>query len=759
MLCNKCKRPLDNDAVFCSHCGERVSGPATADSAHTAQVQPVYPAGGPGYGGQNGGGGRRSPGFLAKGALGCGGLAVLILVLLLIAAFLLPEEQSTDSGLAFDNGGAAASTPLTGTGAGIYGTDITDVAFRDFHTTLYGDGTDRWTLMVYMVGSDLESQSGCATADLQEMLDATTGENVDIVVQTGGASVWHNDVMSDGAVERWHIKDGEMTQLDTLGTQSMLEPESLADFISYAAQAYPANRQALILWDHGGGSVYGYGSDEMFPDDVLYLPDLDEALKAAGETFDFVGFDACLMATMETAYMLEPHADYLVASEELEPGYGWNYTDWVTALSENPSADTVTVGTYIVDSFINHNSDSDTLSVTSLREMPYVYEMLGTYMENAKGTLGANTFRQMSAARAGTRAFAQGQGAFDMVDLSDFVKNTEVPGGEALLAAIDSAVKYRNDCTVSGVHGMSMYFPYESLNVYGYAKDFFGEFGFGGACYDFFDTFVNILAGGQQRSLGVSTLVENMTGNASGSADYSGEAWYDEATAQSEAAGDGVDFAELVIEQQGENYILPLTDADWERLTSIELQVLLDDGEGYIDLGSDQRFETDENDNLLVAFDNLWVAADGQPVSYYAESIVEQTDGTNVFTGTSPALLTRGDMQQEVYVVLQWSSRDEDSGRILGYRPVQGGSGIGGGGTVGRKVYDLQKGDSVQFTCDYFTYGGKYEASYLFGAPLVIGDAMPAVTYEDLGKAPVLVSFMLTDIYQNKSWTQSVEMA
>ncbi|MCR5235609.1 MAG: hypothetical protein K6E34_00220 [Lachnospiraceae bacterium] len=36
--------------------------------------------------------------------------------------------------------------------------------------------------------------------------------------------------------------------------------------------------------------------------------------------FDFIGFDACLMATVETAYMLSPYADYMIASEEFEPG-------------------------------------------------------------------------------------------------------------------------------------------------------------------------------------------------------------------------------------------------------------------------------------------------------------------------------------------------------------------------------------------------------------------------------------------------------
>ena len=44
----------------------------------------------------------------------------------------------------------------------------------------------------------------------------------------------------------------------------------------------------------------------------MTLAGIDEALKNAGVTFDFIGFDACLMATLETGLMLDDYADYLV---------------------------------------------------------------------------------------------------------------------------------------------------------------------------------------------------------------------------------------------------------------------------------------------------------------------------------------------------------------------------------------------------------------------------------------------------------------
>ena len=53
-----------------------------------------------------------------------------------------------------------------------------------------------------------------------------------------------------------------------------------------------------------------------------------ERMARAGVKFDFVGFDACLMATYEMAAHMASYADYMVASEELEPGIGWNYQGW-----------------------------------------------------------------------------------------------------------------------------------------------------------------------------------------------------------------------------------------------------------------------------------------------------------------------------------------------------------------------------------------------------------------------------------------------
>lgn len=105
--------------------------------------------------------------------------------------------------------------------------------------------------------------------------------------------------------------------------------ESIKKVATYA----PADRYVLILWNHGGGSLGGYG-DSANSSTVI---DIKNAVAYSGIHFDIIGFDACLMSTLETAYALKDYADYFVASEELESGLGWNYTDYLTELATDNS--------------------------------------------------------------------------------------------------------------------------------------------------------------------------------------------------------------------------------------------------------------------------------------------------------------------------------------------------------------------------------------------------------------------------------------
>src|SRR3546814_13034888 len=56
------------------------------------------------------------------------------------------------------------------------------------------------------------------------------------------------------------------------------------------------------------------------------------------------------MATYEVASVLAPHADRMLASQELEPGHGWNYAS-LQVIADDPSIGVDALGSELIDGF------------------------------------------------------------------------------------------------------------------------------------------------------------------------------------------------------------------------------------------------------------------------------------------------------------------------------------------------------------------------------------------------------------------------
>ena len=162
---------------------------------------------------------------------------------------------------------------------------------RAKRTQILGNGQDTVTMMIYMCGTDLESKNGMATSDLMEMVNAKHSDKLNIIVYTGGCSRWNNKIISSTKNQVYQVADGGLRCLVAdAGSGAMTDPSNLAWFIQYCSQNFPANRNELIFWDHGSGSVLGYGYDEKNKRaGSMTLAGINEALKAGGVTFDFIG--------------------------------------------------------------------------------------------------------------------------------------------------------------------------------------------------------------------------------------------------------------------------------------------------------------------------------------------------------------------------------------------------------------------------------------------------------------------------------------
>jgi hypothetical protein len=185
----------------------------------------------------------------------------------------------------------------------------------------------KYSILIYMIGSDLEASRGYASADMQEMensgIDFTDNN---LIVYAGGSRMWKTDIPSNqNNVLDMSREAGDRVVAHTEDTSDMGSPDTLAAFLDYAVEYYPAEHYALFFWDHGGGTVYGYGNDTLYQGDSLLLGEMENAVdespfREGGEAhLDLVGFDACLMSTAENALVWSEYADYMIASEETEP--------------------------------------------------------------------------------------------------------------------------------------------------------------------------------------------------------------------------------------------------------------------------------------------------------------------------------------------------------------------------------------------------------------------------------------------------------
>ena len=198
-----------------------------------------------------------------------------------------------------------------------------------------------WSIYWYLCGSDLESGGGFATYDLSGLMEVELPENVNVVIETGGSSEWQNDVVDADHLQRWLYSSEGLELVDEQPSASMGEAETLADFLQFAKNNYPAEKTAVVFWNHGGGSVSGASFDELYGFDSLTLDEMYTAFASVWEPseeeqpLELVGFDTCLMATVDVAYTFSDLAHYLVASEETEPANGWYYSQWVGALAKH----------------------------------------------------------------------------------------------------------------------------------------------------------------------------------------------------------------------------------------------------------------------------------------------------------------------------------------------------------------------------------------------------------------------------------------
>lgn len=273
-----------------------------------------------------------------------------------------------------------------------------------------------WTVLIYIAGdNDLDI---FVDRNLKQMQKVGSNEHINIVAQVNIKEGRNQQKVSKMVL----IKKDSLKILEQHKQPHQTDsgnPQNLISFCAKAIAQFPADHYALIFWNHGTGPLdphmeasrtisisdllkFGKGAQQKNSSPFFHCPEImdteqdlykgicfddstgnffteakllfalqsihEQALE--GKKFDLIGFDACLMATAEIASLLKPFARYMVASQEVELGTGWDYKR-VFLPFQNRTLTPEAFGKHIVNVYAKtyHFIDDFTLSCLDLEHM------------------------------------------------------------------------------------------------------------------------------------------------------------------------------------------------------------------------------------------------------------------------------------------------------------------------------------------------------------------------------------------------------
>lgn len=399
------------------------------------------------------------------------------------------------------------------------------VSLFSFSHAIAATGQAEWTLMVFMNGkNNLEAD---AIQNFREIASVGSTDKINVLVEFGRPKS-HITEEAEGwsGVLRFHVKKGQqpvpsvsvMDLRKKPDLSDMGSPTALNDFIDWSVKQYPAKKYMLIVWNHGQGWRFQMARDislrvtgatrlpaaavqamnevvsqpkdvpqvggfraVSFDDDTgnfLYNSDVQQSVaKLAARLnrkLDLVGYDACLMSMIETAYGFRDSTAVMVASEELEPGAGWDYAAIMKSITRKPTMTATELADAVVGAYKDRygNRHLTTLSVVDLAKVANASSALSEFAKALEATLPAQR-DVVRSARAKLQTYGAGDGFRTSIDLPSFLEfymsTTSDEGMRALtkkaLDAVNQAVLTNYASTksaaASGSKGLAIYFPAE----------------------------------------------------------------------------------------------------------------------------------------------------------------------------------------------------------------------------------------------------------------------------------------------------------
>ena len=517
MLCNKCGSQNPDTARFCENCGNALVTQVVTTQVPVPQVSPVStmkPA-------------TKAPIDIKKFIIV--GLLLAIIMMMLIICFIITKK---------DDVGDKPNEVLSGSR----------------------------TIMIYMVGSNLETDNAIASADLRgikpEEIDM---ENVKVYLYTGGTEKWHNFISSDeNAI--YELKSDGFSKVKTYEKEDMGDAETLATFLNYVYDASKTDLYNLVFYNHGGaidGAIY-----DDFTNNNLSVGEMGDAFEKTpfkgDNKLDTILFRTCLNGTVEVADELDEYARYLIASEEVTNGYPQDSV--FTFINELEVSDTgIDYGKKFIAKYEKYMdfidpfafSSTPMYSIIDLSKVDTIVDELDTFIN---GIDVKKNYSDIIKVRSNMYQYGFTVSAFpnfDTVDLYSLIEGIDdysTVSSDKLLASIKDAVVYNWSKFLKESNGLSVYFPYNGSRLEQNAMIL--EYN----DMDFSNNYVTFVK--QISNLKNSNQVSNFTKTDLYDSDTKVEKGEFKLELTPEQAKDFAEASYVVFEKQDNNYYMPVYKSD-----------------------------------------------------------------------------------------------------------------------------------------------------------------------------------------------------
>ena len=322
------------------------------------------------------------------------------------------------------------------------------------------------TVMVYMIGCDPKDETNAGAQALQRMAAALPQPGkTQVVVLAGAEPLWYNQTMTGSENTLLELAKDGFAPVETVENSSMGSADTLASFLKYAAEHYPAERYSLLVWDANTTPVVGYGRESLTGEDSLSVPELVQALAASpfGEErkLSWVGFESPMMASLEICCVLADYADYLVASQSAIPACGWDYS-FLSRLEEDV-AEVLTQLTQDYQTACQAYYDNGGAVVGDVALS--CLKLSGTdALETAADALFVRAEQDLATQQATITAklLQAYPSRYDLLDLADVVTQLEglYPQEAAAVKESLAAMTLANSTSAQRYCGMNIHFPF-----------------------------------------------------------------------------------------------------------------------------------------------------------------------------------------------------------------------------------------------------------------------------------------------------------